>query len=210
MAIVQKADGSFVKDGNGRLLIFQQLARSASDLPFFITNGSTPQGIYSLQGTAVANNNYIGPTPNLQMVMPFEDKWDKYFQQPLAPSQDSLLLYKQLFPPLWRNYMPMMESWYAGKIGRSEIIAHGSTIDPEYYKDKPFYPLTPTMGCLCAKELWNVTTGHLLISEQYNLVSAYGSTPGTKGFLFVINVDDQQKAVTWEEVEEWVKRFERK
>ena len=210
VAIVQKADGSFVKDGNGRLLIFQQLARSASDLPFFITNGSTPQGIYSLQGTAVANNNYIGPTPNLQMVMPFEDKWDKYFQQPLAPSQDSLLLYKQLFPPLWRNYMPMMESWYAGKIGRSEIIAHGSTIDPEYYKDKPFYPLTPTMGCLCAKELWNVTTGHLLISEQYNLVSAYGSTPGTKGFLFVINVDDQQKAVTREEVEEWVKRFERK
>jgi hypothetical protein len=104
----------------------------------------------------------------------------------------------------------MMESWYAGKIGRSEIIAHGSTIDPEYYKDKPFYPLTPTMGCLSAKELWNVTTGHLLISEQFNLVSAFISTPGSKGFLFVINVDDQQKAVTREEVEEWVRRFEKR
>lgn len=210
IAIVQKADGSFVKDGSGRLLIFQQLARSASDLPFFITNGSTPQGIYSLQGTAVANNNYIGPTPNLQMVMPFEDKWDRYFQQPLSPAQDSLLLYKQLLPPIWRNYIPMMESWYAGKIGRSEIIAHGSTIDPEYYKDKPFYPLTPTMGCLCAKELWNVTNGRLLISEQFNLVSAFTSTPGSKGFLFVINVDDQQKAVTREEIEALVKRFEKK
>jgi hypothetical protein len=206
IAIVQKADGSFVRDGDGKLQIFQQLARSASDLPYFITNGSTPQGVYSLQGTAVANNNYIGPTPNLQLIMPFENSWDKYFQQPIAPQQDSLLLYKQLLPPSWRNYVPMMEAWNAGKIGRTEIIAHGSTIDPEYYRDKPFYPLTPTMGCLCAKELWNVTTGRLLISEQFNLVSAFNASAGNKGYLFVINIDDQQKAVSREEVEALVRK----
>lgn len=210
LSIVQKADGSFVRDGNGRLLVFQQLARSASDLPYFITNGSTPQGVYSLQGTAVAQNNYIGPTPNLQLVMPFENKWEKYFQQPLPPYSDSLLLYKQLLPAAWRNYVPMFEVWNAGKIGRTEIIAHGSTIDPEYYKDKPFYPLTPTMGCLCAKEIWNVTTGKLLISEQFNLASAYGSSPGSKGYLIVVNVDDQQKPVSREEVETWVRKFEKR
>jgi hypothetical protein len=27
-------------------MVFQQLARSGSDLPYFITNGSTPQGIF--------------------------------------------------------------------------------------------------------------------------------------------------------------------
>ena len=51
MAIIQNGDGSFARDSLGNLLIFQQLARSASDLPYFITSGSTPQGIFSVQGT---------------------------------------------------------------------------------------------------------------------------------------------------------------
>ena len=101
----------------------------------------------------------------------------------------------------------MTEAWNAGKAGRTEIIAHGTTIDPDYYKGRPFYPLTPSQGCLTAKEIWNVTTGHLLVSEQLNLVSAFMSTPGTKGYLYVINLDDQQKPVTREELEALVRRF---
>ncbi|HEX4374855.1 MAG TPA: hypothetical protein VHZ50_16240 [Puia sp.] len=211
IAIVQNANGSFVKDANGRLLIFQQLARSGSDLPYFITNGSTPQGIYSIQGTEISHNNFIGPTPNIQLIIPFENKWEKYFHEDeWNPANDSLKMYLQLLPAGWKNYSPMMEAWNAGKIGRTEIIAHGTTIDPEYFKDKPYYPLTPTEGCLCAKELWNITTGHLLMSEQFNLVSAFQSTTGNKGLLYVINIDNQQGAVTREQVEQWVRKFEKK
>lgn len=212
LAIVQNADGRFMRNETGRLLVFQQLARSASNLPYFLTNGSTPQGIYSIQGTAVARNNYIGPTPNLQLLMPHEKNWQKYFH--LLPQDssvvfDSMHLYKQLLPFSWRSNPALYEAWNAGKIGRTEIIAHGTTIDPEYFKNKPYYPLTPTMGCLCAKELWNVTSGRLLVSEQFNLVGTYLATPGQKGFLFVINLDDQQKTVTREEVEKWVNKFEK-
>jgi hypothetical protein len=210
LAIVQNSDGRFMRNESGRLMVFQQLARSASDLPYFVTNGSTPQGIYSIQGTAVTRNNYIGPTPNLQLLMPNEKDWVKYFHQPVDSTQDSLQLYKELLPVSWRNYSPMAEAWIAGKIGRSEIIAHGTTIDPEYFKGKPYYPLTPTMGCLCARELWNITSGRLLISEQFNLVSTFTATPGQKGFLYVINLDDQQKPVTREEIERLVNSFERK
>jgi hypothetical protein len=210
LAVVQNADGHFMRNESGRLMVFQQLARSASDLPYFLTNGSTPQGVYSIQGTAVARNNYIGPTPNLQLLMPHEKDWTKYFHQPVDSTQDSLQLYKNLLPPSWRNYTPMNEAWNAGKIGRTEIIAHGTTIDPEYFKDKPYYPLTPTMGCLCAKEVWNITSGKLLVSEQFNLISTYTATPGQKGFLYVINIDDQQKAVTREEIEKWVNTFEKR
>ena len=135
--------------------------------------------------------------------------------------------YLGLLPPGWRGYAPMMEAWGAGVAGRTAIIAHGTTIDPEYYRGRPFYPLTPTMGCLCAKELWNVTNGHLLVSEQNNLVNAFLSTPeiglravilspksggrrrSDGGFLVVVDVDDRREAVSRAEVEEWVNRFEK-
>ena len=208
LAIVQTANGNFVKDANGRLLVFEQLARASSNLPYFLPNGNTPQGIYSIQGTAISRTHFIGPTPNLQLLMPFENKWEKYYKKGWAKGQDSLLLYKNLLPMGWRNYEPMMEAWNAGKIGRSFIIGHGTTIDPEYYRGRPFYPLTPSQGCLTAKELWNVTTGNLLISEQFNLVSAFQSTTGNNGYLFVINLDNQPKAVSRNEIEALVKRFE--
>jgi hypothetical protein len=212
LAIVQNANGSFIKNPDGHIMIFQQLARSGSNLPYFITNGNTPQGVYSIRGTAVANNKLIGPTPNLQMIIPWENKWENYFQLPAGIAwdtlQDPLKAYLQLLPPAWRSNSSMTEAYYAGKIGRNAIIAHGTTIDPEYFRNKPWYPLTPTQGCLCARELWNVTTGRLLVSEQFNMVSAFTATPGYKGFLYVIDVDDQQKPVSREEVEAWIKNFE--
>lgn len=208
IAIMQNADGRFVKNTDGSLMIFEQLARSGSDLPYFITNGSTPQGVYSIQGTNISHNNFIGPTPTLQLMLPFENKWEKYFKQNWNASQDSVMMYKNLLPPNWRSYEPMMEAWDAGKIGRTAVIAHGTALDPEYFKGKPFYPLTPSQGCLCAKELWNVTTGKLLMSEQFNLVNAFQTAAGNKGYLYVINLDNQQKAVSRSEVESLVKKFE--
>jgi hypothetical protein len=212
LAVMQNADGSLVRNADGRVAVFRQLARSGPNLPYFITDGNTPQGIYSIQGWAISHTPYIGPTPNIQLILPFEDAWGRFFHleheedgQPV----DSLHRYQSLLPAGWRDYVPMMEAWAAGHIGRTEIIAHGTTIDPDYFSGMPFYPLTPTMGCLCAEELWNPTSGHLLSSEQFNLVSAFLSTPGDKGYLYVINVDDQRRAVSREEVEEWVRRFEK-
>ena len=210
LAIIQMADGHFVKQPNGKLMVFEQLARSGSGLPYFITNGNTPQGIFSIQGLAVANNAFIGPTPNIQLIMPFESSWQKFFPDRMAAPMDSLDLYMQLLPANWRNYSPMMEAWDAGRIGRTEIIAHGTTLDPDYFRDKPFYPLTPTLGCLCAKEIWNPTTGKLLISEQFNLANGYESTPGPNGYLYVINLDDELKPVTRAELEHLVNEFEKR
>ncbi len=207
VAIIQNADGSFAKDSAGKLLMFQQLARAASNLPYFITDGNTPQGIFSITGTDVSHNNFLGPTPNIQMVMPFE-KDSLYWHTPYDSSKDALTNYLNLLPAEWQAYQPITEAFYAGKIGRTEIIAHGTTIDPEYFKGKPFYPLTPTVGCLCAKEEWNTYTGKLLRSDQFNMVNAFVSTPGETGYLFVINLDDQQKAVSREDVEKLVRQYE--
>jgi len=213
LAIVQNADGSFMRYADGRLMVFEQLARSASGLPYFIPDGNTPQGVYSIQGTAVTYNKLIGPTPNLQLVMPFERKWTTFFHAGdsvvYTPNNDMLWGYLQLVPPAMRTMPWVTEAFYAGKVGRNSIIAHGTTIDPEYFRNKPYYPLTPTMGCLCAKELWNVSNGRLLVSDQFNLVSAFGATAGNKGYLYVIDLDDQKKAVSKAEVERLVKEFEK-
>jgi hypothetical protein len=208
MAIVQNADGSFVKNADGTVASFQQLARSASNLPYFITNGSTPQGIYSIQGTAVSHNNFIGPTPNLQLIMPNETD-SLYWHTVYDSSKTELDNYLQLLPKNWKDYEPMREVFMAGKIGRTEIIAHGSTIDPAYFKGKPFYPLTPTMGCLCAKELWDIYSGKFLESHQFGLANSFLATPDNKGYLLVINLDNQPKAVEKEELKKIVEAFEK-
>ncbi|WEK35721.1 MAG: hypothetical protein P0Y53_24815 [Candidatus Pseudobacter hemicellulosilyticus] len=214
MAIVQQADGRFARHPDGRLMVFEQLARSASALPYFLTNGNTPQGVYRVTGIGVSRNNFIGPTPNIQLQLPYEGKWGNYFQLTPGSRWDStraaLDAYQLLLPPRWRNYGPMQEALYAGKIGRREIIAHGTTLDPEYFKDKPYYPLTPSMGCLCARELWNGSTGRLLVSEQWNLYSAFTATPGSKGYLMVLNVDHEDRPVSRADVERWVAEYEKK
>jgi hypothetical protein len=209
LAIVQNPDGSFARDGNGRVRIFEQLARSASNLPWFINNGSTPQGLYSITGTGFSKNVFIGPTPNLQMVMMNEvnpPTFTHYFPPVFnAPPER---LYRSYFPASWQQWAGLMEAYDAGKIGRSEIIAHGSTIDPEWYAGKPFYPLTPTMGCLCGTEIWNKQNGKIIQSDQLDLVNAFIETPGTQGYLFVINVDGKEVSLDKNKVSEIADRFE--
>ena len=210
LAIIQNGDGSFARDSSGKLLVFQQLARSASDLPYFITSGSTPQGIFSVQGTGISHNKLIGPTPNLQLLLPHEND-AAYWHQMQDSSATFYQNYLLLLPPDWRNYLPMQEALQAGEAGRTAIIAHGSTIDPDYFKNKPFYPLTPTLGCLCARENWNIFTGKLNTSDQFDFVNTYLAKPEDEaGYLVVINIDNKQAPVTKEEVEKIVEEYEKK
>jgi hypothetical protein len=103
----------------------------------------------------------------------------------------------------------MKEAFIAGKAGRTEIIAHGTTIDPEYFAGQPFYPISPTLGCLCAEELWNANTGKLALSEQLKLVNTFLRSPGSSGYLMVINLDNQHKSISDLELEKIVAVYEK-
>lgn len=208
LAIIQKKDGSFARDSSGKLLVFRQLARSTSALPYFITGGNTPQGIYSIWSTAISYNKIIGPTPNLQTLMPFEND-KRYWQDVWDSSKDALRNYLGLLPIEWQNYLPMLEAFTAGQMGRSAIIAHGSTIDPAYFKDQPFYPLSPTMGCLCGQEWWDEISGKIAQSDQLDLVNTFiDDSEEETGWLYVININNDQQAVSRDEVEKMVNAFE--
>ena len=200
LALVRDSAGHFVKDANGFIFSVPQLARSITNMPFYFRNGNTPQGIFRMFGIAVSRSNFIGPTPNIQLTMPFETSIAHFMND--SSIQDSVWTaaqYKKLLPPLWQNNEAIIETFYAGKIGRNEIIAHGTTVNPAYYVNQSYYPQTPTLGCLCTKEIWNEEDGSILLSDQQHLIAALQKAGGADGYLVVIELDDKRKAVDIEE-----------
>jgi hypothetical protein len=200
IVIVRKRDGSFVTQ-NGKIFGVTQLARSITNLPYYLTNGNTPQGIFRMYGFDVSKSTFIGPTINIQLTMPAETSLEHFMKD--STINDSAWTeewYKKLLPGNLKNYFPLYESYYAGKAGRTEIISHGTTVDPEYYKGKSYYPYTPTQGCLCTKELWSGTNGSRIFSDQQKLIGTIELAGGPDGYLVVIELDNKQSPVTINEI----------
>ncbi len=201
LTVIRKPNGKFLRSQDGDVFHIPHLARAISNLSGYITNGNTPQGIFSIQGIDVSSNRFIGQTPNLQLVMPFEASVLTFFHdQKRADTTWNENHYRQLLPVSWRSFLPIWEAYYAGKAGRTEIIAHGTTIDPEFYLGQPYYPNTPSLGCLTAKELWSGEDGTCLISDQLRFINAFRSAGSTTGFLVVVELDDKEQPVVLDEV----------
>jgi hypothetical protein len=178
------AEGKWLKDVKGKVFKFTQLARSISNLPFYLTNGNTPQGLYKIVGFDTSNNNWIGPTTNLQLVMPFENGTEFFFGKDTSFNN----LYKKLLGNL-AKYTSLWQSYQAGKIGRSEIIAHGTTIDPQYYIHQKYFPCTPSLGCLCSPETWN-SNGERIFSAQFDWIKVLQTLKTLPVYLVVAEVKD--------------------
>jgi len=206
IAIIRDSLGNFITDSSGNIFSVPQLARSMSSLPFYLTNGNTPQGIFRMNGFDVSKSLAIGPTTNIQLMMPYETS-PAYFLKD-STITDTLWteeLYKRLITKPFKDYQPLFESFYAGKAGRTEIIAHGTTVNPEYYKGQPFYPHTPTEGCLSTKEIWSAADGKRAESNQQLLVNALIKAGNNNGYCVVIEIDDQQKPVSLKEILPYLK-----
>ncbi|MEO6405249.1 MAG: hypothetical protein ABIY51_02995 [Ferruginibacter sp.] len=211
LVMVRDASGNFVKDSTGNYFSVPQLARSVSGLPPFLTNGNSPEGIFRMDKFDVSVSTFIGPTPNLQLSMPFEKKAFHFFQtQNENDTTWNIERYKNLLPDNFKNYDPMYQAWYAGMAGRTEIIAHGSTVNPGYYKGQPFYPLTPTQGCLATKEIWSTETGKRTESDQQKLVYAILKAGGANGYAVVININNDERPVTISEIIPFLKNVSAK
>lgn len=200
LVLIRKPDGTFLKDSTGGFFHTSQLARAITNYPFYITNGNTPQGILRFNGFDVSRLLYIGPTENLQLQLPFEITASSFFADSnYIDSSWNLGLYASLLPPSWKNYNNIYESFYAGQMGRNAIIMHGTTIDPEFYKNQPYYPQTPSMGCLCSFEDWS-EDGYRTVSNQQKIVNAINSTGSSEGYVVVIDIDDKKSNVDISEV----------
>lgn len=198
IVIIRNREGKFIRDSSGNIFNVSQLARSITNLPGYLTNGNTPQGIFKMYGFDVSLSTFIGPTPNIQLAMPGEISMKKFFND--STIEDSIWkkeYYATLLPQTLKNYAPLYQTFYAGMAGRTEIISHGTTIDPDYYKGKPYYPHTPTQGCLCTKEIWD---GKRLESDQKELINALLKAGGAEGYCVVVELDDKKAPVSINEI----------
>lgn len=199
LVLVRDKNGKFVRNDDGSYFSVPQIARSLSGLPGYLTNGNTPEGIMRMDGYGISKAGAIGPTTNVQITLPFEYDNKHFFKDSLV-TENILAHYKELLPKAFKNHAPMFESFYAGKAGRHEIIAHGTTVKPKYYQHKPYFPFTPTLGCLCTNESWDDESGMRKESDQLKLVHAVESAGGPEGYVIVININDDKKAVEYDEI----------
>ena len=204
LTLVRNADGNFIKNADSTCFAVGQLARSASNMPGYITNGNTPQGFFKMNGFDTSNSFFIGTTTNIQLSMPHE--YHPYVvANKLIDTTWSLQQYKDLLPGNFKNYHPIYGTFYAGKAGRTEIIAHGTTIDTSFYSNQLYAPYTPSAGCLCTKEIWNSKTGYLQTSDQLLLTQAIQKAGGPYGYLIVIELDEKKAAVKLADVISYLK-----
>jgi hypothetical protein len=192
LALVRGADGRFVREADGRLFTSPQLALSRSGLPGTITNGNTPQGVFTIVGAGAARNPHIGPTPYLHSKLPVEATLAEFEHADLPETAAwSEALYDSFLPASWRGWAPIREAWLAGRAGRDELLVHGTTVNPAYYAGSAFFPGTPQQGCLVSGETWDPATGRLLASRQLRLAQVYaaaGNRPDLAGHLVVVEV----------------------
>ena len=194
LLVIRNSSGNFITDSNGIIFNIPQLARSTTNLPFYLQGGNTPQGIFLMQGFDFFISSFICPTANIQLLMPVEANIQMFLgDNSITDTTWNIDYYKKLLPDDFKNYLPLYYSYYAGLAGRTEIIAHGTTMDPNIYANKSYFPLSPSQGCLSTKEIWN---GKRLESDQQKLVNALLKAGGANGYCVVIELDDKQSPVS--------------
>lgn len=197
-AVVRSEDGSFLVEPDGSPFSVTQFGLSASGLPGTLTNGNTPSGIFEIEEISHTKNTAIGPSETIILGLPLE--YDKSWTENR---------YENLLPDSWKTWWPIREAWWAGKARRSEILAHGTAIDPTPWMDTVFAGQTPSHGCLTCDETWDPATGRRLTSEQARLVAALRRAGGPPAYLVVVEVDSQTRPVSPADVARLLKNIRR-
>nr|WP_319776162.1 hypothetical protein [uncultured Sphaerochaeta sp.] len=200
LTVIKKPDGSFVTDENGDIFSIPQFSLSYANIPGYLTNGNTPEGIFSIVGSYISPTESIGPTRNVLTRIAYEVSPEIFFHRENENSYWDIENYRDLLPHSWQEYFPVYEAFYAGQAGRRVIIMHGSADDLRFFKDQSYYPHTPTKGCISSIELWNSENGKCIRSDQAKLINAFYSTGQIEGFLVILELDDKKEHVSLKEI----------
>jgi len=197
-AVLKDASGQFVRQ-DGQLWSVPLLSRSLHDLAWNFERGETPQGIYRIEGVVPQPDfDFFGAYGQFALVklfVPFESGVRSFLPAQKGRFVGNLSAYQALLPPSWRNYFPIQQTYWAGKVGRSLFRIHGSGEATNFFSGKERYAASvswnPTIGCLSALELYD-ETGYLQRADMPKILDALTTAGGKNfsGYMIVVEVPD--------------------
>lgn len=209
--LLKDRNGEFVRRQTGELWSMPLLLRSIHNLGWNFVRGQTPQGIFRMEGVVPQPDDEFfrayGQFPLVKLFVPFEEGAKQFLPGKSGTLTGDIGAYQSLLPPTWRNYFPIQQSYWAGKVGRSEFRIHGTGDAPDFFsgKDKnpDSYNWNPSIGCLSALELYN-ERGQLIEADMPKLLQALTIVGGKKfaGYLVVVDVPGETgKPIALEQLE---------
>lgn len=210
-SVLKDGKGQFVREQGGKLWSVPLLLRSIHDLNWNFVRGQTPQGIYRIEGTVPQpDDEYFrayGQFSLVNLFIPFEPGVKQFLPGRPGGFTGSIDAYQKLLPPSWRNAWSMQQSYWAGKLGRSEFRIHGTGDAPNFFsgkqKNPDSYNWNPSIGCLSALELYN-EKGQLIEADMPKLLNMLESVGGKNftGYMVVAEVPNgTNKPVSLEQIE---------
>lgn len=210
-SVLKDAKGEFVREPGGKLWSVPLLLRSIHNLNWNFVRGQTPQGIYRIEGEVPQpDDEYFrayGQFSLVNLFIPFESGVKQFLPGQPGTFNGSIDAYQKLLPPSWRNAWSLQQSYWAGKIGRSEFRIHGTGDAPNFFsgkeKNPDSYNWNPSIGCLSALELYN-EQGQLIEADMPKLLNALETVGGKNftGYMVVTEVPNGlNKPIALEQIE---------
>lgn len=170
------------------------LAKSKFGSPYNKVNGNTPMGIFTIDGVMPSANRQDVFGKYRRLILNFVER---------SPNESTL---KSLLPRSAASQDWWKQSVVARNNGRSNFRIHGTGIMSND-SQLPYHPLIPTSGCVAQREN---SYGNKTYKDQRHLLDTMMRAQGLsvtraneanlKGLLYIINIDNQKKAVTLKEL----------
>ncbi|PZV16232.1 MAG: hypothetical protein DCF20_08830 [Pseudanabaena sp.] len=198
LSVIKDRNGKFLKQGN-QLWSAQLLLQSLRNLDWYFTNGRTPQGLYRMEGVSLQpDDEYFhayGQFSLVNLFVPFEDGVNAFLPNQKGKFTGNLQSYQALFPPSWRTYTPIQQTFWAGNVGRSLFRIHGSGAAIDFFRTKSAvvntknFEWNATLGCLSALEIYD-NRGSLIKADMPKILNALNSVGKGKidGYLIVVDI----------------------
>ena len=181
--------GKFVKTSSNKVWSLPSLAKSARNISFNKTNGETPTGVHTIDS-----------------VMPSADRQRAFgkFRRLILnwiPSSRGDSTTKSLVPSSHHSLSWWKQASIARDAGRLYLRIHGTGKINTNPLSK-YYPHMPTSGCISTREGKYRNKNYIdqrvildTMMKASRLSPIYSNETRLKGLLWVINIDDEKRAV---------------
>ncbi len=194
LMLMKDKDGNLVRKENGEVWTQKKLALSGRGLSYDQSNGNTPQGLFTIDS--------VMPKADRRLVY---GKYRRIMLDFVASSRNEKD-YLHYIPDELQSMNWWRESVIARDNGRSLFRIHGVGVK-NLFSNSPYYPFIPTAGCIASiegKYKGVVYKDQRELLDQFmismGLAPTYENETKIKGLLYVVNINDEERAVELEDI----------